>query len=320
MGDVVSNPRVSVIVAAFNAASTLPRAVESCLSQTLCSIEVLVVDDGSIDDTATVMEKLCSGDERVRYLRMPQNGGVARARNHGIDRARGEWVAILDADDHLHSERLSRLLSLASECKADLIADNFYHYDTASEEIIRTAISENRLPSGRVIGLEDFIENCMPRGSNRFSGNFGLLKPLIRRGFLEEKELRYSPGMALAEDYALYVSCVIEGAKFFITPEPYYYYHFNEQSASKSPKVEDLRRIVKADDAFLAHSFLAGRGRARRLLNAHKQATEKKIAFHELQQLFRRRSIGNIPFFVLRRPFALPYIAKRVFGHLLSRA
>jgi len=88
-------PTVSVIIPTYNNASFLGEAVESVLSQTYKKIEILVVDDGSTDTTAQVIEKY---KEQVRYL-YKENGGVSSARNRGLEEARGEWVAFLDADD-----------------------------------------------------------------------------------------------------------------------------------------------------------------------------------------------------------------------------
>lgn len=89
---------VSVVIPAYNAAAHLSAAVESALGQTYPELEVLVVDDGSKDQTAAIVEALAARDGRVRLLRQ-RNQGVATARNLGIEHARGEFIAPLDADD-----------------------------------------------------------------------------------------------------------------------------------------------------------------------------------------------------------------------------
>jgi GT2 family glycosyltransferase len=89
---------VSVIVPTFNRAYVLPRAVTSALRQTHTSVEVIIIDDGSTDGTATLVEDLWRREPRVRLVRTA-NQGVASARNQGIREARGAWVAFLDSDD-----------------------------------------------------------------------------------------------------------------------------------------------------------------------------------------------------------------------------
>src|SRR5579859_6471888 len=100
---------VTVLIPAYNAGPFLHRAVGSALDQTHPPLEVIVVDDGSTDDTADVAQRLALADPRVRVIRLPENGGPAKARNAGLDLARGEWVAVLDADDAYMHARLEDL-------------------------------------------------------------------------------------------------------------------------------------------------------------------------------------------------------------------
>lgn len=91
-------PRVSVILPTYNRERLLPRALDSALAQTLTDLEVLVVDDGSRDGTRAMLAERYGAEPRVRVL-AKANGGTASARNHGLDHARGEFVAFLDSDD-----------------------------------------------------------------------------------------------------------------------------------------------------------------------------------------------------------------------------
>jgi glycosyltransferase involved in cell wall biosynthesis len=98
-------PRVSVIIPAYNAARFLPQAIDSVLAQTFGDVELLVVDDGSTDETPAVVARY--DDPRVRYLRHARNRGLPAARNTGIRHARGELIAFLDADDYWLPEKLA---------------------------------------------------------------------------------------------------------------------------------------------------------------------------------------------------------------------
>jgi cellulose synthase/poly-beta-1,6-N-acetylglucosamine synthase-like glycosyltransferase len=106
----VGQPTVSAIIPAYNAVRTISGAIESCLSQTYPPIEILVVDDGSVDGTA----ELAAGfGTHVRVERKP-NGGPASARNHAARLARGDWLGFLDADDRWLPSKLEKQLTLAS--------------------------------------------------------------------------------------------------------------------------------------------------------------------------------------------------------------
>ncbi len=105
-------PRVSVVIAARNAAATLGETLQSLAAQTMTDFEVLLVDDGSTDDTRQRAEAWAAQDERMRVLAQP-NGGVSAARNRGIEAARGEYLLFLDADDLLRPRCLQKLIRRA---------------------------------------------------------------------------------------------------------------------------------------------------------------------------------------------------------------
>jgi glycosyltransferase involved in cell wall biosynthesis len=99
-------PKVSVIIPTFNRAQILGRAIASVLGQTFVDLELIVVDDGSSDETAALIQNFA--DVRLRYLQQLQNLGVSAARNRGIAEARGEWLAFLDSDDLWLPQKLER--------------------------------------------------------------------------------------------------------------------------------------------------------------------------------------------------------------------
>lgn len=101
-GQQAADWKISVVIPAYNAAPYLPRCLASISAQTLPPCEVIVVDDGSTDNTAQVAEAL-----GAKVIRQP-NGGISVARNHGIRQAAGDWIALLDADDSWEPEKLAR--------------------------------------------------------------------------------------------------------------------------------------------------------------------------------------------------------------------
>lgn len=101
----LENPRVSVLMPAFNAARYIREAVESILAQTFTDFELLIIDDGSTDRTAKVVRKLAARDSRIQF-RSRENRGVSATRNELLEWARGEYVAWMDADDISLPERL----------------------------------------------------------------------------------------------------------------------------------------------------------------------------------------------------------------------
>ena len=115
----MSTPLVSIIIPAYNAAAFIRRAVKSALAQTWQPVEVIVVNDGSTDDTAAVVQSLCAQHPQLRLI-STENGGVSRARNTGMDASRGEYLTFLDADDVLLPDAVELLLTHLLACRADL--------------------------------------------------------------------------------------------------------------------------------------------------------------------------------------------------------
>ena len=120
--DMASNIAFSVVLPTYNRAELIERAIQSALDQTTPPAEVVVVDDGSSDDTAT---RVAAFGDSVRYLQQP-NRGVAAARNHGVREAAAPWIAFLDSDDHWAADHLERIAAAieATDGRAVLYFDD----------------------------------------------------------------------------------------------------------------------------------------------------------------------------------------------------
>lgn len=115
----MSSVKASVIVAVYNGAKTLTQTIESILSQTYDNFELLLIDDGSTDESKNLIEKYLE-DERVKYFKK-QNGGVASARNFGIARATGEVIGFCDQDDQWLPQKLEKQIPLFSDPDVGLV-------------------------------------------------------------------------------------------------------------------------------------------------------------------------------------------------------
>ncbi|MEO8558321.1 MAG: glycosyltransferase, partial [Rhodospirillales bacterium] len=115
--------RISVVMPTFNRSATLSRAIDSVLCQTQADVELIVVDDGSADDTATILQ-LYSG--RLTYVRLDGNRGGNFARNRGIERAQGDIVSFIDSDDEFLPHKLSFVAQyFATHAAVDALVDSF---------------------------------------------------------------------------------------------------------------------------------------------------------------------------------------------------
>lgn len=113
---------ISVIISSYNRAATLPRAVDSVLRQTYDEWELIIVDDGSTDDTRGVLDRLI--DPRIRICHHPSNRGVTAAKNTGLDQIRGDWFTTLDSDDEMVPDALELMVKCAERTGATAVTCN----------------------------------------------------------------------------------------------------------------------------------------------------------------------------------------------------
>jgi glycosyltransferase involved in cell wall biosynthesis len=122
----MSNTLVTVVVPSFNRASRIEGALRSIQRQTFALWEAVVVDDGSVDNTADKVAQFAGEDSRIRLIRHPHNRGAQAARNTGIDAARTKWIAFLDSDDEWMPESLELRLDAAQRNRVQVIHTGAY--------------------------------------------------------------------------------------------------------------------------------------------------------------------------------------------------
>lgn len=132
-----SAPMVSIIMPAYNAAPYIESAIRSVMSQTYLHWELLVLDDGSTDETARLVQALVAEDARVRYLPNLSNIGVAKTRNRGMDLAKGQYIAFLDSDDIWLPNKLEKQLTQLQHMHADMICSSYSIIDAVGNRIKR---------------------------------------------------------------------------------------------------------------------------------------------------------------------------------------
>lgn len=217
-----SIPRVSVVIPAYNAEAWVARAARSALAQDLsplgpgAELEVVLVDDASSDGTRAALERLAAEDPRVRAFSNPVNLGCAGGRNRGLREARGDWVAILDADDAFAPGRLARLVAAAEAEGLDAVADLPELWDLAAD-----APAPVQPPAdGRLerLDLRGFLEATAPEGARLD----GLIKPVVRRELIASGLWRYPEESRVDEDFLLHYEALRRGVAFAVLHERLY--------------------------------------------------------------------------------------------------
>lgn len=151
--------KISIIVPAYNIESCLSATLDSVLSQTYKNIEVIVVNDGSTDETGSIIDYYANRDSRVKAIHK-ENGGVTSARLRGVSEATGEWIGFVDGDDYIESRMYERLLCNALEHGAD-ISHCGYQMVLPSGKILYYYNSGKMFCQDCHTGLKDLLENCV---------------------------------------------------------------------------------------------------------------------------------------------------------------
>ncbi|MDX0635740.1 glycosyltransferase family 2 protein [Sinorhizobium medicae] len=291
---------VCIIIAAKNAADTIARAVSSALAEPEAA-EVVVIDDGSTDDSAAVARAADDGSGRLNVVRFEENRGPAAARNHAIEISKSQLLGVLDADDFLFPGRLRQLLSQEGW---DFIADNIAFIDAAQAANAQARI-DRFAPAPRLIDLVGFIEgNISRRGVRR--GEIGFLKPLMRRAFLDQHGLRYNETLRLGEDYDLYARALAKGARYKIIHSCGYAAVVRGDSLSGSHRTIDLKRLYEADRAILAGNKLSSDAEA--ALRRHERHIRDRYELRHFLDLKNQRGFARAISYALTHPAALPAI------------
>ena len=195
--------KVSVIVPIYNAYNYLRPALDSVLDQTLAEIEVICVDDGSIDRSLEILKEYQERDERVRIV-TENNAGPAHARNNGIRRARGEYIAFVDADDFLEPTFLEELYGLAKKSELDIAISCYdkYNSNSAKFECSENADNADIFTPGRVTSKNEYPDQIL-------SSTVGSAwNKLFRRKFIEDKGLSFLTDVRIYEDVYFVVTAM----------------------------------------------------------------------------------------------------------------
>lgn len=170
-------PSVSVIMPAYNAGCFIADAIRSVMAQTFTDWELLVLDDGSSDDTLAIARSLAQTDCRIRVLPNKHNMGVAKTRNRGFDLCRGEYVALLDSDDIWYPQKLEKQLALMRETGADLCYCAYAIVDAAGKKVrgdylVPPTVDLHGLLRQNVIGCSTVMLSAAVKERYRFETDF----------------------------------------------------------------------------------------------------------------------------------------------------
>ena len=138
----MENDLISVIVPIYNVEKYLSECIDSIINQTYKNIEIILVDDGSLDSCGAICDEYAKKDNRIKVIHK-ENGGLSDARNHGIDLAMGKYIAFVDSDDYINEQYLEKLYNAIIDNNTQVSQCNFISVDDNKNEILRRGYTGN---------------------------------------------------------------------------------------------------------------------------------------------------------------------------------
>lgn len=220
-------PQISIIVPVYNTEKYLHRCIDSILAQTYTDFELLLIDDGSKDNSGKICDEYAQKDARVRVFHK-ENGGVSSARNLGLDQAKGEWITFVDSDDWVNTCYLKNLQSHISDT-TDLV----FSYST----IIKKSYEEFR----ECFPARSISSKCIEVAfiENELHGRTSPWSKLYRTEVVRKENLHFCEEMYIGEDLVFLYSFILHCRYIVFTEDADYYYYF-EISDSLTKRINSL--------------------------------------------------------------------------------
>ena len=232
-------PKVSVIIPAYNAEDTIQRCIGSIVDQNYSNLECLIIDDGSEDKTSELSCELSTTYDFIKYIRT-ENRGVSHARNTGIDKATGDYLIFLDADDYLCE---NSIISRVNSMMESVLVIGEYCLDDVSQRVIPTMRTE-------ISDISEFLEDLFYEKKFGYQGY--IWNKMFSTSIIRTHNLRFNESIFYNEDRLFVYEYVLKCEKVIFVPECIYCYVQNNNSAMASVR----KNIYNSKQITELHAFL----------------------------------------------------------------
>jgi len=226
-------PLVSIIVPVYQAEAFLKKSVDSILSQTLSDIEIILVDDGSTDDSGKICDEIAANDKRVRVIHK-ENGGQSSARNVGIDKAIGKYIGFMDNDDFLYPDMCMYLYENAEQNNAEISAGSFITKNELGI-ISHDTHTQKKHVYDNVHGVREYL--------SREIVDIYVWTKLYRRDFLNQHHIRFEEGRS-DEDWLFNHAAFFAAQKTVMQDKPVYDYLERANSTCRTFHKKELHKYL----------------------------------------------------------------------------
>ncbi|MHC1749572.1 MAG: glycosyltransferase family 2 protein [Cellulosilyticaceae bacterium] len=216
---------ISIVMPAYNCEKYIQEAIKSVTKQTYKNWELIIIDDGSKDNTVDIISELATQDKRIKFYKNEKNQGVSATRNKGIALARGEWIAFLDSDDMWQEEKLKKQMYLKQKVNAEFVFTGSSYINEIGEAYkgifkVPTQVDYKKLRTHNVISCSSVL----------------MKKKFFKHIKMEKDDMH--------EDYAVWLRILKQGVKAYAVNEPLLIYRISKNSKSGN-KMKTLKMTYK---------------------------------------------------------------------------
>lgn len=203
---------ISIVIPIYNASQYLHRCINCILKQTYGDFEMLLIDDGSTDDSSKICDYYTRIDNRVRVIHQ-ENKGVSVSRNRGIKEARGEYISFVDADDYVDKDYLTSFAEEIREGKSDLCIQGYNS----------TGIGNCSIPYSHEIGWNDICTKAVALNEHHLLGY--VWNKLFRKDIIRSNHIQFNASVSLREDFVFVMQYLLHCNDMVVLPYAGYHYH-----------------------------------------------------------------------------------------------
>ena len=210
--------KISFIVPVYNVERYVERCIRSIMAQNYDNIEIIIIDDGSPDNSPAIVDRLAGEDRRIKVIHQ-RNAGVSAARNRGLDEAAGEYIIFVDSDDYIERGYASYFYHVIKSTSADMVFSRKCIFDDGTEY------------SSSLVEILSGEEACRQLYLNKVG--VGVCNKIYKRPFLEQNRIRFNTEFWFAEGMTFNIECFSLCSKIAAVNRPFYHITTNAESATR---------------------------------------------------------------------------------------
>lgn len=328
----INRPKVSIIVPVYNSEKFIERCLTSIINQTLKDIEIIVIDDGSKDESLFKCSLLADIDSRIKIFQK-KNEGLGLARNYGLKNASGEYVAFVDSDDYIKNNMYLELYQKAKETGAEAIISGAFITVRHSGQIVYERQVESELVyCGNTKQLALEMMGSLPNDSKDYTVEMSVCKGIYSLDVIKENNICFrSEREYISEDLIFHFDFFQKTNKAIVVPKYYYYYCENMNSLTKKYSRNRFEQNVLFYEAMLsmlrdykygkecqlyAHRMLISRARVCISLSSNYYKGWNDKVRTDISEICNNKVLSNVLSFY---PISELPIKQRVFTYLMKK-